>query len=646
MKHKFSLRAIYILIISFTLIFSLQISIGQTSEENKRETIGSQEKGNYAEGNEWMVSTAHPLATDAANEMLKQGGNAIDAAIAAAFAIGVVEPDGSGLGGGGGMVIYLSKEKKFVFINYYQQASEEVNNLNFDLESDRKNARSILVPGTVEGLTTALEKYGTLPLSTVLMPAIRYAEEGFPVDRTLASLMLDNVELLQKYESTSAVYLSEGFPLMEGEILVQKDLAATLRKIVLEGKGGFYKGELARKMVDEINAAGGKITLGDLLNYKAEISEPLIGTYRGYQIVTAGFPQSGASIIQALNMLENKNLSEVGHFSQNGETLHLIAETLRRVYADRSAYIGDPDFEYIPAKGLLSKKYALVRFSDIDENYSSPNEYRKTKEGNPNPYDNESGDEEVVRENQEEKDFFDDNSDDEENSAPKRWNDQLFDTWGKVKKEKKKETNSEQDKSPKKEKNIEELEKEYDGGHTTHLCVVDNEGNMVSLTQTLGTFFGSGFISCGVLFNSSMSNFSQNMEINMPKPGKQPRSSISPTIVMKDNKPFLVVGSPGASRIISTVVQLLVNIIDFNMNVEVANNAPRIFCQKFDDYLHLEGRIPQMVQDAITKKGHNIRVYGDYDLFFGGAQMILIDWDKHKFFGSADLRRGGNALGK
>jgi gamma-glutamyltranspeptidase/glutathione hydrolase len=597
--------------------------------------------GNYAEGTNGIVATAHPLATEAGYEMLKLGGNAIDAAIAAAFAIGVVEPDGSGLGGGGGMVIYLQKEKKSIFINYYQTASEKINEINFDSERDRKSAKSILVPGTVAGLTAALSKYGTLPLSTVLQPAVKYAEQGFPIDKTLASLILDNVALLQIFEPTSSIFLSDGFPMMEGEILLQKDLANTLKAIVERGDKGFYEGEIAERMVSQITQFGGKITLNDLKNYKPIISEAVSGTYRGYKILSAGLPQSGTTVIEALNMLEKKNLNQMGHFSKNPETLHLLAETLRRVYADRSAYMADPRFETVPLEGLLSKNYARVRFEDIDENYANPPEYRKTKEGNPFAFSNKS-EQDNTKVADDKIEYFSDDDDDEQDYSAKKKED-IFDSWGRVKKKTNNVKTIDKQK-PTPQKDVEELEQEFDG-HTTHLSVVDKDGNIVSLTQTLGTFFGSGFTSEGVLFNCSMTNYSANLPLNAVKPGKQPRTSIAPTVILKDDQPFMVVGSPGATRIISTVVQLIVNVIDFQMNITEANDAPRMFCQKFDDYLHLESRFPDDVISSIKKKGHNVRVYGDYDLFFGGAQMILIDWDNKKFYGSADLRRGGSALG-
>jgi gamma-glutamyltranspeptidase / glutathione hydrolase len=606
---------------------------------------------------EGTVATAHPLASEAAMEILHKGGNAVDAAVAAAFAIGVVEPDGSGLGGGGGMVIYLAKEKKSIYINYYQRASERINEIDFDPAKDKNSANSILVPGTVAGLTLALEKYGTLPLSEVLKPAIRYAKLGFPIDETLAKIILDNIYAVQKCPATTANFAPDGFPIIQGDTLRQPELASTLESISQYGRNGFYEGEIAQKIVDGITHNGGMITLNDLKNYKAVISKPVSGTYRGYQVLSADVPQSGASIIEALNILENENLTAMGNYSSNANTLHFVAETFRRVYSDRSAFLGDPAFANVPVKGLLSKDFAKERYSLINMSAALPKEYRKTETGNPFKFNdltnNSSNNNNVIQ-----ADTKDDTWTDEENegsSSYKKFANDKFDNWGKhnEKDKNKKYIKNEKIDTLKQKKNTDEdnLEsslfpvKDFEGGHTTHLCVIDRDGNAVALTQTLGNFFGSGFSVAGVLFNNSMSNFSSTSQINNVEPGKQPRSSIAPTIILKDGKPFMVVGSPGAGRIVATVVQLIVNVIDFGMNADDANKAPRFFCQKFDDYLHLENRFPESERIDLEKKGHHLKLYGDFDLYFGGAQLILRDPVTGDYHGSADPRRGGTAMG-
>jgi gamma-glutamyltranspeptidase len=648
-----------------------------------------QPNGQVAVSKEAMATTAHPLATQAAIEMLHKGGNAVDAAVAAAFAIGVVEPDGSGLGGGGGMVIYLAKEKKSIYINYYQRASEKINDINYNPASDNRSAKAILVPGTVAGLTLALERFGTLPLATILEPAIRYAGEGFPIDETLGKIILDNAEFLQKYPQTSATFLRDGFPLTQGDTVRQPDLANTLRAIASNGRAGFYEGPVAETIVNDVVSNGGMMTLDDMKNYQAVLTEPLHGTYRNYDILSANAPQSGSSILEGLNILENADLKQMGHFSTSTETMHFMAEAIRRVYADRSAYLDDPQFEYVPSKGLISKDYAKTRYNDIDINAVSPSDYRKTKSGN--PFGADGGN---IPSRSSKAKISDDNNyqwddvDEEGVSTINRSTDDLFDRWGGQKKKHKevqsgdstqksdknkidKESKNKNDDSDDPPEARNELRNGYlpdqpamtrvqddaaylasahdpnpgEGGHTTHLSVIDKYGNAVSLTQTLGTFFGSGLSTAGVLMNCSMANFSVTTAVNSLKPNKQPRSSIAPTIVLKDGVPYLTVGSPGATRIVATVIELLVNVLDFNMSVEDANKAPRFLCQKNDDYLSLESRISDVVQEGLKKKGHKLKLYGDFDLFFGGAQMILFDRQTRTYYGSADPRRGGAAIG-
>jgi gamma-glutamyltranspeptidase/glutathione hydrolase len=322
------------------------------------------------------------------------------------------------------------------------------------------------------------------------------------------------------------------------------------------------------------------MTTGDFQAYAAEILQPVRQTYRGLEVLSAPPPHSGPFVLEALNILENVDLRPLGHFANSGESLHLLAETLRRVYADRTAFLADPRFEPVPLDGLLSKEYAWTRLRDINRDIAVPREYRKTPAGDPVPF---------------------------QQAVP--------------------------------------AEKIEQGGHTTHLGVIDGEGNVVSLTQTLGTFFGSGVTVSGVLMNNAMSNFSTTTTRNSIQPGKQPRSSISPTIVLKDGAPYLSVGSPGATRIIATVVQLIINVVDYEMPAAEANRAPRILCQKADDFLHLESRISGPVRADLERRGHILKVYGDFDLFFGGAQIILRDPATGMLSGSADPRRGGVAIG-
>lgn len=540
-----------------------------------------------ATGKNGMVATAHPLASQAAIEILKAGGNAVDAAIAAAFAIGVVEPDGSGIGGGGGMLIYLKDTNESYYINYYARASENGSNSGYSGSKDAHTAKAICVPGTVAGLCLAHEKFGTLPLKKILEPAIRYASEGFEVDATLGKLILDNIETVMADDVTMNNFGVDGFPLMEGDLVVQKDLAETLKIIAKKGHKGFYKGKLAKAMVEGIAERGGVLSLNDFASYEAELTKPVFGTYRGYDIASANAPQSGLCLIEALNMLENYDLPNAPHYSESAEVLHLMAETERRVYADRTKYLGDPNEVEVPLKGLLSKEYAKQRFEEINSEKLEPAIYRDIEPGNPFPF------------NQKELAIA---HDDDESMY---------------------------------------------NGETTHLSVIDKDGNCVALTQTLGLFFGSGQTVNGVLFNCAMTNFSyrDKNSINYFKDGMQSRSSIMPTIILKDGNPFLIVGSPGAARIITTVIEVVVNFIDFGMDVEEANLAPRFFVRDSEDYLYMESGIKQVVREKLEEMGHQIRVLEGIDLFFGGVQMVYIDPDTGTYQGSADARRGGKALG-
>ena len=600
-----------------------------------------------------MAATAHPLASLTAVEMLQRGGNAVDAAVAAAFAIGVVEPDGSGLGGGGGLLLYLARERRSVYINYYPHASSQVTRSGYTARVDAQTAKAILVPGAVAGLTLALEQYGTLPLAVVLAPAIRYAEEGFPVDGTLAKIILDHIPLLEKNDATASVYLRDGFPLMEGDTLVQPELATTLREIARSGRAGFYEGDVARTIIDGITAAGGTMTLEDLRTCNARILPPVRSTYRDTELISAPPPHSGAIVIEALQILEQADLGALGHYAVSTETMHLIAETLRRSYADRTAWLADPLFENVPVSGLLSKAYAASRFADINRDVAEPREYRKTRAGDPTPYVTEGPEDVTPARPGAARDRPDRRGDKRVKSKPaedRKPVPSADSTRRAITPEVPKPESRLEFRTPRDAQRtaasalLAEQTLDRDG-HTTHLGIMDKDGNTVALTQTLGTFFGSGITVAGVLMNNAMSNFASTTARNAIEPGKQPRSSIAPTIVLKDSLPFLSVGSPGATRIIATVVELLVNAIDHGMRAHEANAAPRFLCQKADDHLHLESRIAQEVQDGLTRRGHSLQVYGEYDLFFGGAQIIRRDPQTGRLEGSADPRRGGAAIG-
>jgi gamma-glutamyltranspeptidase / glutathione hydrolase len=573
-------------------------------------------KGKEAVGTNVMVATAHPLATQAGIEMFQKGGNAIDAAVAAAFAIGVVEPDGSGLGGGGGMLIRL-KNGQSVYINYYGQSSSRVHEAGFVYGKDNQTAKAILVPGTTAGLTIALRKYGTLPLAVVMAPAIRYAEKGFVIDETLSKIILDNTGFLQNNPATASVYLHEGFPRAEGDTIRQPDLAKTLKTVAQLGQAGFYQGPVAKSIVDEVIRCGGMMTLDDLSAFQPMITEPLRGTYRGYTVLTAPPPHSGVTILEALNILENADLRKLGYYATSADAFHVLAETMRRVYADRTSFLADPRFEKVPVQGLISRGFARSRFDDISMTAVIPADYRRTTSGNPVQYDVPVDINPAI-----------------DGNSPKK-SSPIVDT---VKRGSR--TNS-----PETSQLIgNTMYLEPVGGHTTQISVMDRDGNVVSLTQTLGLFFGSGVTAAGVLLNNGMSNFASAARVNTVQPNKQPRSSIAPSLLLRNDKPFMVVGSPGAARIPATVTTLIVNAVDYGLDAEKTDSAPRFLCQKSDQYLSLESRFSSEAQEGMKKKGHQLQLYGEFDLFFGGAQIILVD-SAGTLHGCADPRRGGAAMG-
>jgi gamma-glutamyltranspeptidase/glutathione hydrolase len=531
--------------------------------------------GRLAEGKSGMVATAHPLASLIGEEILKKGGNAVDAAVAAAFGLGVAEPNASGLGGGGFILIYRAKTKEVVAIDYREVAPLKATPDMYKMTPDGKVAddeitvghKAVAVPGTLAGLTMALQKYGTMSLKDVMAPAIRIAEDGYLVSMTLNGMMKDNFEKLSKYPAAAKVYLKDGLPYEPGDRLRLIDLAKTYRLIAAKGPDVFYKGEIAEAIEKEMKSSGnGLITKEDLAGYQPVMRTPVRGSYRGYEIVSMAPPSSGGThIIQLLNILEEYDMAKLGFNS--AASLHVMAEAMKRVFADRSRYMGDTDFVQVPVKGLISKKYA----EELRKGISLESAGKGIPAGNPVP---------------------------------------------------------------------------YESGGTSHLSVIDKEGNLVALTQTINYFFGSGVLvpGTGILLNNEMDDF-------VPKPGtmnsiapkKKPLSSMSPTIVLKDGKPFLALGSPGATRIITALAQILMNVIDHKMSLQEAIDAPRIHCLTGD--IFLESRIPKEVQQTLTDRGHKLSVRGAMDLYFGGAQGVMIDPKTGTLYGAGDPRRDGMARG-
>jgi gamma-glutamyltranspeptidase/glutathione hydrolase len=498
-----------------------------------------------------MVATQEALASEVGVDILKQGGNAVDAGVAIGFALAVTLPRAGNLGGGGFMLVYDAAKQETVAIDFREMApTAATRDMFLDDQGavDAKRARysylSVGVPGTVAGLALAAERHGTLPLATLLGPAIRLADYGFPVSEGLAmSLKAAREHMVPWPESMRIFFKADGVPYEPGETLVQQDLATSLKAIANDGPQAFYEGDIARKIAADMKANEGLITLEDLRNYKPMIRQPVRGTYRGYDIVSMPPPSSGGiHLIQILNILENYPIGELGHNS--AATLHRMAEAMKLAYADRSEYLGDPDHVKVPVRGLTDKRYAAELLRRIDVERARP--AAEIKPGNPAPYESEQ---------------------------------------------------------------------------TTHYSVMDKDGNVVATTYTINFSYGAGITAAGtgILLNNEMDDFSAKPgvpnaygliggEANAIGPGKRPLSSMSPTLVFRDGKPFLATGSPGGSRIITTVLQILMNVIDHGMNIAEATLAPRVHHQWLPDELRVEEGLSPDTVALLEKRGHRVVV--------------------------------------
>ncbi|UCE05990.1 MAG: gamma-glutamyltransferase [bacterium] len=537
--------------------------------------------GHQATGKSGMIVTAHPVASELGVEILKAGGNAIDAAVGAALVLGVVEPYGSGLGGGGAMLIYLREPDSLTFINYYQSAPENVP-VDFHSSKETSSARAVLVPGTAAGLHHALNRYGSISWETILNKVIQKVEHGFEIDENFHKTILDSYEKIFLNSKTRSLYLINDFPPEIGNRIKNDQLIHTLKKLADEGVDVFYHGEIADSIQASMIKYGGNLRKSDLEAYQVHETNPLKGKYRQFEIFSAPPPQSGMTIIEALNILEFKNLKRMGDYTLNSKTFHFMAEALRRVYADRAKYLGDPKFEDVPVERVISKELARSRFKTI-------NEYKTRPFG---PGDNKIDVDSLLRRNY--------------------------------------------------KRNLKTPD-----GSTSHISVVDVRGNAVSLTQTLNHFWGSGISVCGFLLNNGMTSFSSDADEtpNMALPGKQPRTTIAPTMLFENGNLVMVVGTPGAGRIISTMVQVICNVVDFGMKVEAANLAPRFHSRRWNEKMPVEGRFSKELLARLETMGHSFQVMGEIDLFFGGVQLILVDQEKHELIGSSDPRRSGAASG-
>jgi len=523
-----------------------------------------------------MVAAQEAEAARVGLRVLQQGGNAIDAAVAMGFVLAVTLPKAGNLGGGGFMLVHLGETGKTHAIDFREMAPAAAHRDMYLDESgdvDNRKARfsyaSSGVPGTPAGLLYALEKYGTQSRKAMLAPAIKLAGKGVVVSHGLSH----DLDVYQKRLFTSpaarAVFLkADGTAPKPGDRLVQKDLAKTLSLLAKKGREGFYTGRVAQLLVTDMKANGGLITLNDMTAYKVRDMHPVRGTYRGYDIVSMPPPSSGGvHLVQMLNILEGWPLGEYG--ANSARTLHLMAESMKLAFADRSEHLGDPDFFQVPVAGLVDKGYARQLRAGINQERARPSS--EIKPGTP--------------------------------PRPE---------------------------SP----------------DTTHFSIIDGRGNAVAVTYTLNFSFGSGQMApgTGFLLNNEMDDFSSKPgvpnafglvggEANGIKAGKRPLSSMTPTMVFKDDKPFLVTGSPGGSRIITAVLQVIMNVIDHDMNMAEASSVPRIHHQWLPDELGYERGISPDTLTLLEQLGHKPVQRTNV----GSTQSIM--WRDGHFYGASDPRR-------
>ncbi|MBB1271047.1 gamma-glutamyltransferase [Shewanella sp. SR44-3] len=526
-----------------------------------------------------MVASQEALASRIGVDILKQGGNAVDAAVAVGFALAVTLPRAGNIGGGGFMLVHLAKENKTIAIDYRETAPNKAHKDIFLDEQgnavdklSREHGLAVGVPGTVMGMELALTKYGTMSLKQVMAPAIKLAAEGFSVTSDLADSLAGVKSRIAQWPSSIKIfYKADGSNLAFNDILKQPELAHSLSLIAKLGSKGFYQGETAQKIVAAVKDAGGVMTLEDLANYKVVEREPVRGQYRGYEVVSMPAPSSGGiHIIEMLNVLEHFPIDKFGH--NTAQTIHVMAETMKYAYADRSEYLGDPDFVTVPTAALLSRDYAASIAKKIAINKATPSS--EIKPG---------------------------------------------------------------------------LLAPYESTQTTHYSVVDKFGNAVSNTYTLNFSYGSGLVAAGtgILLNNEMDDFSVKPgspngygliggDANAVEGNKRPLSSMSPTIVMKDGKPFIVTGSPGGSRIINITLQVIMNVIDHQLNIAEASAAARVHHQWQPDELLVERSLNADTVSLLEAKGHNVKVQQS----IGSTQSIVVR--DNGIMGASDPRRAGS----
>lgn len=567
-----------------------------------------------------MVVTDEALGSQAGVEILKKGGNAVDAAVAVAFTLAVVDPEAGNIGGGGFLLARMADGRE-AFIDYRETAPKKATrgmylraDGSIDPGASTSGYRSVAVPGTIAGMDMALRQYGTMKLSAVMAPAIRLAEQGFPVSDRLAALLLETQATLGRFSGSRRIFLRDGKPYRSGEILRQPELAQTLRRIAQNGPAEFYRGTTAHVLVDEMQRMGGLVTLDDLAAYQPKIRAPLHASYDAggsrWELITSPPPSSGGIVtIESLNILQPLSLRSW----DDADSVHWVAEALRRAFADRAVFLADADFAHVPVRGLTDPRYAAQRRATIDPMRASSSS--DIGAGNPAPFDGET------------------KAAGAKVTAPKN---NLA-------------ANVEALRA-----GAQEMEREAAGaGHTTHFSVVDAQGNAVANTYTLNDDFGSG-VTCaaGFLLNDEMDDFTSrpgvaNMfgliqsEANAIEPGKRPLSSMMTTILLRDGRLSFVTGSPGGPRIISATLLSLLNWMRLGMDAQAAINAPRFHHQWEPDVLLAEPTFSDATAEELERRGHRVSRYA----WIGEVEAIGIDPKTDERLGAPDARRAGVAVG-
>jgi gamma-glutamyltranspeptidase / glutathione hydrolase len=541
-----------------------------------------------------MVASVHELASGAGAEIMKRGGNAVDAAVAVGFALAVVHPQAGNLGGGGFMLIRMADGGTH-FVDYREKAPAAARaNMYLDAagnvipQASLLGYKSVGVPGSVAGMVYAEKKYGKLSLGQVMAPAVKLAREGYPLAWEDAQELKD--EDLSKFPESRRIFQKNGQYFKPGETLRQPELARSLERIA-RGPDDFYQGAIARELAADIQRGGGFVTAEDLAAYQVKEREPVRGTYRGYEIISAPPPSSGGvALLELLNILEGYDLASFGN--RSAEAMHLSIEAFRRAFFDRAEFLGDPDFSKIPVAQLIDKKYAAAWRESIDPEHAS-----------------------VSKDLQRPAIFS------------------QLETYAAL--------------HP-------QAKAVYEPEHTTHYSVVDPEGNAVAVTTTLNDAFGSHVTAAGLgfLLNDEMDDFSVKPGVpnmfgliqgpaNAIGPGKRPLSSMVPTMVLKDGKLFLILGSPGGGRIITTVANILIGVIDYGLDIQQAVNAPRFHQQWLPDQSYIEPGISPDTIRILQQKGHAIELQS----YWSDGECIAIDGQTGERLGASDGRNNGRAIG-